>query len=77
MPPADFEPTKGVLLVFLDVAGEGGWAPLFSPFLWFCVGGLIWATIFTGAQPPAKALRALHDPHPQAGAFNLPPWASL
>ena len=29
-PPVDFEPTKQVLLVFLDVVGRGSWALLFS-----------------------------------------------
>ena len=66
MPTADFEPTKQVLLVFLDVVGRGRLGSVFVfvfPFLWFCVGGSVWVTIFIGVQPPAKALRVLHDPH--------------
>ena len=41
MPTADFEPTKQVLLVFLDVVGRGRLGSVFVfvfPFLWFCVG---------------------------------------
>ena len=36
-PPADFEPTKRVLLVFLNVAGRVGLGSIFFSFLWFCI----------------------------------------
>ena len=62
-PSVVFKPWKRVLLAFLEAVGRGGLGSSFFPFLWFCIGGSVWATIFTGVQPPAQALRAVRGPH--------------
>ena len=63
---ADFKPAKRILLFSwtLQAGGSGHHFLIFYPFLVFLPDcGLVWATVFTGAQFQANALRVLCGSH--------------